>query len=102
MKLIKTCRNCKHCIPAIITGSQYDKCKRNRRAAAGNGFAYCSLVKDYHPLYSSCTPRDLIHWEPKPPIKDKIMEFRTNLLDQINNLDNLLDEYWKKFINLIK
>ena len=99
----KSCRNCKHCIPAIITGSQYDKCKRNHRPWTGeDGATYCSIVKNHHALYGSCTHRDLIHWEPKPSIYDQIMEFRTNFLNRINTLDNILDEYWKKFINLIK
>jgi hypothetical protein len=101
MNQTKTCRNCKYCSYSILD-KQFDKCKRNTRTWSKGEITYCSIVKDYSPLYHSCTHNNLIHWEPRPSKKEQFFEFIALQREKIKRLDTILDEYWKKFINLIK
>jgi hypothetical protein len=68
----------------------------------GYDFAYCDILKSYSMLYHSCTHNNLIHWEPRPSKKEQFFEFIDLQREKIKRLDAIFDEYWKKFIDLIK
>lgn len=101
MNQIKTCRNCKYCAISILD-KQFDKCKLNRRFNGNNDIAYCDILKSYPMLYHSCTHKNLIHWELRPSKKEQFFEFVALQREKIKQLDAIIDEYWKKFIELIK
>jgi hypothetical protein len=92
--MTKSCATCKHYRKNWL-GAKYDKCVAHKGSSwDGQSAAYIELIFDYPAAYSnlsrSCKPKDLVRWEKRPTIKEDLAR-----------LDDILAEYWKKFIEFI-
>jgi len=88
--MTKSCATCKYYRKSWL-GRRYDKCAAHKSSAWDGQSPYIDLVFDYPEVFfRSCKPKDLVRWEQRPTIKE-----------QVAQLDDILAEYWKKFIEFI-